>query len=192
MIEAISNNEKNQIRLVDLRDKAILLLGFAGAFRRSELVGINCEDLKLARDGVIITLNRSKTDQEEQGRNIAIPYGANPLTCPIRALQDWIHFSGIQQGPLFRKINRHRQLGKYALSAHSIALIIKRNAYLKEKASSFSGHSLRAGFATTAALAGVPEFSIMRQTGHKRSDTLKKYIRSRDLWKDNPASRVGL
>ncbi|MGE4574995.1 MULTISPECIES: site-specific integrase [Parachlamydia] len=188
MINAL--NEEN--KLINLRDKALLLIGFAGAFRRSELVNIDFEDLKLVRDGFVIKIKRSKTDQEEKGMDVAIPYGSHPDTCPVRALKDWFSLSGITSGYIFRSINRHGNISQTGLSARSVARIIKRNHFLKQNAIKYSGHSLRSGFVTTAAIAGVQEYAIMKQTGHKRSDTLKKYIRSRELWKDNPASKIGL
>jgi site-specific recombinase XerD len=107
-------------------------------------------------------------------------------------LQDWIDIGNLQEGPLFMPINRHGQKSTEAMTSHAVATIIKKYASSKEMAAELSGHSLRAGFATTAAMAGIQEYAIMKQTGHKRSDTLKKYIRSRDLWKDNPAARIGL
>lgn len=192
MVESIQTSKGDGDRLIGFRDKALLLLGFAGAFRRSELVSIQIEDLKLVRDGYIVKLRRSKTDQQGEGREVAIPYGSNPSTCPVRALQDWIKIANLQNGHLFIPINRHGQKSPNAMTSHAVAVIIKKHAPNKEMAIELSGHSLRAGFATTAAMAGVQEYAIMKQTGHKRSDTLKKYIRSRDLWKDNAASRVGL
>lgn len=192
MVESISLIKENMDRLIGYRDRALLLLGFAGAFRRSELVSIQIEDLKLVRDGYIVKLRRSKTDQEGEGREIAIPYGSNPSTCPVRALQDWIKTGNLQAGPLFMPINRHNQKSTKAMTSHAVAILVKKYAPNTDKAMELSGHSLRSGFATTAAMAGVQEYVIMKQTGHKRSDTLKKYIRSRDLWKDNAASKVGL
>ncbi|WP_232503182.1 site-specific integrase [Parachlamydia acanthamoebae] len=187
MVQALNGN-----KLINTRDKALLLLGFAGAFRRSELVGIDYEDLKLVRNGFVIRIKRSKTDQQGEGREIAIPYGANPDTCPVRALQDWLIHSGIISGHIFRSINRHGSINQENLSTRSVARIIKRNQYLMQNSAKYSGHSLRSGFVTTATLAGVQEYAIMKQTGHRRSDTLKKYIRSRDLWRENPASKIGL
>lgn len=192
MVESIQTSKGDKEILMGFRDKALLLLGFAGAFRRSELVSLDVEDLKLVRDGYIVKLKRSKTDQQGEGREVAIPYGSNPSTCPVRAMQDWINIGSLQEGPLFMPINRHGQKSTTAMTSHAVAVIIKKYALNKEMAAELSGHSLRAGFATTAAMAGVQEYAIMKQTGHKRSDTLKKYIRSRDLWKDNPAARIGL
>jgi len=192
MVDSIQTVKGDEDRLIGFRDKALLLLGFAGAFRRSELVSLQVEDLKLVRDGYIVKLRRSKTDQQGEGREIAIPYGSNLCTCPVRALQDWVSVAHLQSGPLFVPINRHGQKALNAMTSHAVAVIIKKHAPNKEMATELSGHSLRAGFATTAAMAGVQEYAIMKQTGHKRSDTLKKYIRARDLWKDNAASKVGL
>jgi integrase len=192
IIQAIPIELKEKISLIGVRDRALLLLGFAGAFRRSELVSLEIRDLKLVRDGFVISLRRSKTDQQGEGREIAIPFGSNPLTCPTRALQDWIKSANINEGPVFRSINRHEQISCRALTSQSVALIVKRRVIDIEKTFTFSGHSLRAGFATTAAMAGIPEYAIMKQTGHKRSDTLKKYIRAGNLWRDNAAAKVGL
>lgn len=192
MIDAIQVEIEGKSRLIGFRDKALLLLGFAGAFRRSELVSLQLCDLKLVRDGYIVKLKRSKTDQQGEGRYIAIPYGSNPSTCPVRALRDWIDVGCLLEGPLFMPINRHGQKSMKTMSSHAVAIIVKKYAPTKEVAIGLSGHSLRSGFATTAAMAGVQEYAIMKQTGHKRSDTLRKYIRSRDLWRDNPASKIGL
>ncbi|CDZ81941.1 site-specific tyrosine recombinase XerD [Candidatus Rubidus massiliensis] len=192
MIESIQTSNEQKNSLIGFRDKALLLLGFAGAFRRSELVSLQVDDLKLVRDGYIVKIRRSKTDQQGEGREIAIPYGSNPITCPVRALQDWISIGNLQHGPLFMPINRHDQKSTHAMTSHAVAIIIKKYIPNKEMATEFSGHSLRAGFATTAAMAGVQEYAIMKQTGHKRSDTLKKYIRARDLWRENAASKLGL
>ena len=191
MIESIQTSKGDKERLIGFRDKALLLLGFAGAFRRSELVALQIDDLKLVRDGYIVKLKRSKTDQQGEGREVAIPYGSNPSTCPVRAVQDWINIGNLQEGPLFMPINRHGQRSTKAMTSHDVAVIIKKYAPNEEMATELSGHSLRAGFAITAAIAGVQEYAIMKQTGHKRSDTLKKYIRARDLWKDNVASGIG-
>lgn len=178
--------------LKGIRDRSILLIGFAGAFRRSEIVSINFEDVNFTRDGVMVALRRSKTDQTGEGREVAIPYGGNPLTCPVRSLRDWILASGISSGPLFRPINRHGHLAEKTLSDRAVADIIKSNPHIIDKSADYSGHSLRSGFITSAAVAGVPEYSIMQQSGHKRSDTLKKYIRLGNAWKENAASKVGL
>lgn len=192
MISSLNIASTGKQYLSELRDRSLLLLGFSGAFRRSELVSLNREDIKIIKEGVVVNLKKSKTDQTGMGREIAIPYGSNPLTCPVRVLQDWIQTAGIETGPLFRPINKHGHIIPKALTAHSVALIIKRNQHIALRAKQFSGHSLRAGFATTAAIAGVPEHIIMRQTGHKKSDTIKRYIRLGNMWKENAASKIGL
>ena len=192
MIEEIPLTKNGKPYLNGMRDRALLLIGFSGAFRRSELVAIRMEDLKFTRDGILINLRRSKTDQKGEGRVIGIPYGSNPTTCPVRTLQDWIEESGIKEGALFRSISKHGYISEKGISHHSVALVIKNNPFLEGRSASFSGHSLRSGFATTAALAGVPEHQIMRQTGHKKSDTIKKYIRISSVWTENAAAKIGL
>src|SRR6185436_10254395 len=142
-------------------------LGFAGAFRRSELVGLDVEDCAFGKDGLSITLRRSKTDQQGAGRKIGIPYGSNPETCPVRALQTWLELAGITSGPLFRSLNRHGRIQPGRLSGIDVARVVKK---LAERAGldagKYAGHSLRAGHATSAAIAGASERSIMNQTGH--------------------------
>ena len=192
MIESISIEQFGQVRLKGIRDRSLFLIGFSGAFRRAELVSLKINDFKFTREGVIVFLRKSKTDQYASGREIAIPYGSNPLTCPVRSLDDWIKVSQITEGHLFRPINRHGHIGKKGLTGHAIAYLIKENFHLKDCFKNYSGHSLRSGFVTEAALSGVPEHIIMRQTGHKKSDTIKKYIRIGNMWQENAASKVGL
>jgi integrase len=187
-----------------VRNRALLLLGFSGAFRRSELTGLEIADLSFNRDGITVQLRRSKTDQEGSGRQVAIPYGTNGSTCPVRAVQDWIAGGGIVSGPLFRAVDRHGRVQQERLSDQSVANIVKQSvraiasargmdfAAADEFSSRFAGHSLRAGLATSAAMAGATESSIMRQTGHRRADTVRKYIRLGTLFTDNAAARVGL
>ena len=189
-------------KLRGVRDKAMLLLGFAAALRRSELVSLDVGDVVYCEEGLKVILKRSKTDQEGVGREIGVPKGLHVQTCPVRALRDWMEASRIIQGPLFRGINRHGQIARRWLCCKSVALIVKRAAGLLggviEKTDSFdyvgsvSGHSLRAGLATSAAMAGVAEHTIMRQTGHKKAETLRKYIRMGTLFTDNAAGQVGL
>jgi integrase len=169
-------------RILDVRDRALLLVGFAGAFRRSELVGLDVTDLAFNTAGLIVNIRRSKTDQEGQGRRVGIPYGSTPATCPVRALEAWLAALGADEGPLFRAINRHGQLAGRRLTAQSVALVIKRlAAQAGMEADDLAGHSLRAGLATAAAAAGVPERAIMAQTGHRSLATLRKYIREGSL-----------
>jgi integrase len=180
-------------RLIGIRDRALLLVGFAGAFRRAELVGLNREDVEFSSDGLVVTLRRSKTDQDGQGRKVGLPYGSNPETCPVRSLRAWVEASGIEAGPLFPSINRHRQVQPGRLSGTAVALIIKRHASAAGlDPARFAGHSLRAGLATAAAIAGASERAIMNQTGHRSAAMVRRYVREASLFRDNAAARVGL
>lgn len=179
--------------IIGFRDRALVLIGFAGAFRRSELVGLNVEDCAFGRDGLTITLRRSKTDQEGAGRNVGIPYGSNPDTCPVRVLQTWIEQTGIESGALFRSINRHRQVQPDRLSPIDIARIVKKLALRAGlDPAKYAGHSLRAGHATAAAIAGASERSIMNQTGHRSVQMVRRYIRDGSLFRENSAGKLGL
>ncbi len=176
-----------------IRDRALLLLGFAGAFRRSELVSLTRSDIIIATEGITVTLRRSKTDQEGQGRKIGIPYGSKPHTCPVRSLQAWLNVANIEAGPLFRPINKHGHILPRALSDRSVALIVQKTARAAGlDAAQYAGHSLRAGLATSAAQAGVSERAIMQQTGHANVNMVRRYIREGSLFRENAASEVGL
>ena len=178
---------------IGIRDRALILLGFAGAFRRSELVALNVEDCSFGRDGLTVTLRRSKVDQEGAGRKIGIPYGSNPETCPVRKMQSWIEEAAISAGPVFRSINRHGQVRPRRLSGIDVARVVKK---LLDRAgldaTKYAGHSLRAGHATAAAIAGASERSIMNQTGHKSIQMLRRYIRDANLFRENSAAKLGL
>ena len=179
--------------LIGFRDRAILLLGFSGAFRRSELVALNHEDILETVDGLVITLRRSKTDQEAEGRKVAIPRGREEGTCPVRALSSWFAAAGIASGPIFRRVNRHGQLLPQRLSGEGVAIVVKRWAAAVGYApQEFGGHSLRAGLATAAAIAGKSERAIMDQTGHRSSATVRRYIRDGNLFRNNAAEGLGL
>ena len=174
------------------RDRALLLLGFAGALRRSELVGLDVDDVDDRSDGLVVTVARSKTDQEGEGRKIGIPYGSNPATCPVRAVRAWLDRSQIKEGPLFRPI-RHGTVLATRLSPRSVALIVKRvGGAAGLEPMNYAGHSLRAGLVTSAAAAGVAERTIMNQTGHRSLPTLRRYIRDGSLFRENAAAAVGL
>ena len=175
------------------RDRALLLVGFAGGFRRSELVGLNVNDLRFPTEGLVVTLRRSKTDPEGQGREVGIPFGSTPATCPVRAMRQWLECLGVEAGPVFRPIHRNGRIAARRLSDKAVALVVKRWAAAAGMDSSeFAGHSLRSGLATSAAAAGVSERAIMAQTGHRSLVTLRKYIRSGSLFLENAAARVGL
>lgn len=175
------------------RDRALILLGFAGAFRRSELVSGGVDDVVFTPEGLVFTLRRSKTDQEGAGVKKGIPYGSRPETCPVRALRSWLDGAGILSGPIFRAVDRWGRVSERALTDRSVADIVKRCAAAAGfKADDFSGHSLRAGLATSAAAAGANDRSIMQQTGHKSERVLRRYIRDGSLFRDNAAGKVGL
>lgn len=181
------------ISITGTRDRALLLLGFAGAFRRSELVGLDVEDLQFTNDGLIVHLARSKTDQEGQGTTKGIPYGGTPATCPVRAVRAWLDAAGLAAGALFRPISKAGRVLERRLTDRSVALVIKGYcARAGLDPASFSGHSLRAGLATSAAAAGVPYHTIKAQTGHKSDRVLQGYIREGSLFRENAAARVGL
>ncbi len=179
--------------LQGIRDRALLLIGFAGAFRRSELVALDVADLKFQAEGLLITLRRSKTDQEGVGRPVAIPEGAHTETCPVRALRQWLDCGAINDGPVFRPMRKGGSVRCSRLTGHAVASIVKKYA---RKAGlpveMFSGHSLRAGFVTSAARAGEPERRIMRQTGHKSIEMVLRYVRQANAFTDNAVRSLGL
>lgn len=179
---------------IDVRDKAILLVGFAGAFRRSELVSLDVEDIVEHAEGLLVRVRRSKSDQEGRGDTKAIPFGSDPETCPVRALKAWLATAQVADGPVFRPVDRHGTVGDSRLSGKAVASVVKRSA---ERASldgdAYGGHSLRAGFVTTAAAHGATERAIARQTGHAPdSAVLRTYIRHASAFTDNAVSVVGL
>lgn len=179
--------------LLGTRDRALLLMGFAGAFRRSELIGLDVEAVRFVPEGMIVRLRKSKTDQEGQGETKGIPLGTSAATCPVRALRAWLNASGISEGPLFRPLNRHGQIKPKRLNGSDIAVIVKRAARAAGfDPAEFSGHSLRAGFATAAAAAGASDRAIKKQTGHKSDRVLQRYIRDGALFRENAASALGL
>jgi len=179
--------------LIGARDRALILLGFAGAFRRSELVALGVADLAFSRDGLTVTLRRSKTDQEGVGRKVGIPYGSNPDTCPVRAVQSWLEDASVADGPAFRAVNRHGKAQETGLAPIDVARIVKKLAQgAGLDPAKYAGHSLRAGHATQAATAGASERSIMNQTGHRSVQMVRRYIRDGSLFRENSAGKLGL
>jgi integrase len=173
-------------RLKDLRDKALLLVGFAGGLRRSELVAINVIDFERVREGVVLTIRRSKTDQDGVGRKIGIPFGRT-IHCPVKAVENWLSIARIEDGPVFRPVDRHGRLAG-RLSGEAVALILRdRMAAAGFDPQGYSGHSLRAGFATSATRAGVSTFKIRQQTGHASDAMLSRYVRDGELFLGNAA-----
>jgi site-specific recombinase XerD len=179
--------------LIGVRDRALVLLGFAGAFRRSELVALDLEDCVFGKDGLTVNLRRSKVDQDGLGRKIGIPYGGNPDTCPVRNVQAWIECAGVTVGPLFRPVTRHGHVQAGRMAGLDVARVVKK---LAERAgldpARYAGHSLRAGHATAAAIAGASERSIAAQTGHKSVTMLRRYIRDANLFRENSGGKLGL
>lgn len=196
--------------LTGIRDRALLLVGFAAALRRSELAGLKITAragggwIEETGDGLVIRLGRSKTDQQGEGAEIGVPYGSNPETCPVRSYRAWISTAGLKEGAAFRAINRHGQIAADAITDRTVARIVQRSveaAALAEGATpeeaaklaaAYSGHSLRSGLATSAAANDAPGHAIQRQLRHKRFDTTSGYIRSGQLFKQNPAGMAGL
>ena len=162
-----------------VRDKAIILIGFAGGFRRSEIVNIDYDDIEFVSEGIKIFIKRSKTDQSGEGMIKAIPYFENKSYCPVLALKHWIEFSEIKSGKIFD------------ISDKSVALIIKKYASLAGlDANKYAGHSLRSGFATSAAESGAEERNIMAMTGHKTTQMVRRYIQEANLFKNNALNKI--
>ena len=176
------------------RDRALVLVGFAGAFRRSELVALRYEDIRFSEEGLVVTIPRSKTDPEGEGHTIGIPYGSHPESCPVRALEKWLARSSITYGCLFTRIGRWGgEVTGQPISDHQLAKIIKRLAHAAGlDADAFSGHSLRSGLATAAAEGGATERAIMDQTRHRSLKQVRKYIRRGSLFRENAAAKSGL
>jgi integrase len=190
---AAAGRRRLRRRRIDVRDRALLLLGFAAALRRSEIVALDVADVAFVAEGAAVTIRHSKTDQEGAGVLLGVPFGSNPETCAVRALQAWIALldDAAPGAPLFVSLNRHSQAGD-RLSASAVAEIVKRRCAAVDLAGDFSGHSMRAGFVTTAAGAGVDALEISNQTRHKSLDMVKRYSRPATIWKSNAAFRVGM
>jgi site-specific recombinase XerD len=179
IINIIEKNNKNELK--KNRDKALILIGFSGGFRRSELVNIDLDDIEFTTEGVKIFIKRSKTDQSGEGMTKAIPYFKEKSFCPVIFLKQWIEISKIQKGLIFN------------ISDKMVALLVKR--YLSEAgfdSKKYSGHSLRSGFATVAADSGADEKSIMNMTGHKTTQMVRRYIKESNLFKNNPLNKINL
>ena len=178
--------------LMGLRDRALLLLGFTGAFRRSELVSLNVEDVLEEKEGLTVHLQFSKTDQEGQGRDVAILYGTHYETCPVRTLREWMQTAHITTGPLFRRF-RFDHLESERLSPQGVARVVKRAARLAGlDPTNYSGHSLRVGFVTSALQGGASEMVVMDQTGHKTPTMVRRYRRKVNKYKESPTQFLGL
>lgn len=179
--------------LAGARDRALLLVAFATACRRSELAALDVRDVSEDEDGLRITVRRSKGDQEAAGEIKGVPYGSHPATCPVRALRAWLRLAALTDGPIFRPVDRHGRLSASKLSGDAIADVIKRGAARAGlDPREFAGHSTRRGFATTAARNGAPERWIQRQTGHRSVVMLRAYVEDGTLFTENAASYLGL
>jgi len=194
------NNLKQIINVIDkvkneeikkLRDRSIILIGFSGGFRRNEIVSLDYEDLDFVPEGLKVSLKRSKTDQFGEGLVKGLPYFDNSQYCPVVSIKNWIEISKINSGPLFRRFTKGSKLSDNRLSDQTVALLIKD--YLKIagiESSYYSGHSLRSGFATSAAEAGAEERNIMAMTGHKSPEMVRRYIKEANLFKNNPLNKL--
>jgi len=186
-------DEQKVEKIQKLRNKALILVGFSGGFRRTELVSIDYEDLDFVEEGVKITLRRSKTDQFGEGQLKGLPYFTNEKYCPVTNLKNWIYLSKIKTGPIFRRFAKGSILTSHRLTDQSVVLIIKdclKKAGIENQ--NFSGHSLRSGFATVAAESGADERSIMEMTGHKTTQMVRRYIRDANIFKNNALNKVKL
>jgi site-specific recombinase XerD len=172
------------------RDRALLLVGFAGAFRRSELVALDRSDITFDPEGARITLRMSKTDQERAGAIVGLPFGEHSGTCPVRALRAWLAHLDDDHPPVFRRISRWGTPTRSRLTAQSVALVVKRRAaVVGQDPRVFAGHSLRAGLATSAAAGGATERDIMQQTRHRSLEMVRRYIREGELFHKGNAAR---
>lgn len=175
------------------RDRALLLVGWAAALRRSELTALEVSDVSWRREGVVLTIRRSKTDQEGKGRDVGVARGRDEAYCPVRALRAWLDHAGIDQGPIFRPVDRFDGVGEKALSGEGAAMAVQRAvARIDLDPALYGGHSLRAGLATSAAMQGADLLTIMRQTGHRSQTVAASYVRAADLFRTNAASIAGL
>ena len=180
-------------RLIDIRDRALLLVGFAGGLRRSELVGLHVKDIEDRERGIVLHIRRSKTDQEGQGQKVGVPRGTHPETCPVGALMEWLDVTGLKRGPLFRSITKGGDLADTGLSGYSVSLVVKRHVRgIGLNADQYSAHSLRSGFATEAARGGASEREIMRQTRHRSREVVRRYIKDGAIFRGNAAEKLGL
>jgi len=189
IIDVIDKQNKQEIK--KFRDRSIILIGFSGGFRRKEIVSLNYDDLDFVPEGLKINLRRSKTDQFGKGFTKALPYFDNSQYCPVVSLKKYIEISKIKSGAVFRRFTRGSKLSENRLTDQTVALLIKE--YLKLTgidSKNYSGHSLRSGFATSAAESGAEERSIMAMTGHKSTEMVRRYIKEANLFKNNALNKI--
>jgi len=189
IIDVIDKQNKEEIK--KLRDRTLILIGFSGGFRRNEIVALDYDDLDFVPEGLKISIRRSKTDQFGEGMIKALPYFDSSQYCPVVSLKDWITVSKINSGSLFRRFSKGSRLTENRLTDQTIALLIKEYLQLAGiNNKNYSGHSLRSGFATSAAESGAEERSIMSMTGHKSTEMVRRYIKEANLFKNNALNKI--
>jgi len=189
IVDVINKEKIEEIKKI--RDKSIILIGFGGGFRRTELISVDYEDLEFVPEGVKITLRRSKTDQFGEGMTKGLPYFSNETYCPVVHLKKWIKISNIKDGPIFRRFAKGCSLTSNRLTDQSVVLLIKKYLALSGiENKNYSGHSLRSGFATVSAESGADERSIMAMTGHKTTQMVRRYIKEANLFKNNALNKI--
>jgi site-specific recombinase XerD len=189
IINVIDEEIKEEIK--KFRDRSIILIGFSGGFRRNEIVSLDYDDLIFVPEGLKINLRRSKTDQFGEGFTKGLPYFDKTQYCPVVSMQKWIEISKINSGPLFRRFSKGSNLSENRLTDQSVALLIKKYLQLAGiDSKNYSGHSLRSGFATSAAESGAEERSIMAMTGHKSTEMVRRYIKEANLFKNNALNKL--
>jgi len=189
IINVIDQQKKDEI--IRLRDRSIILIGFSGGFRRNEIVSLDYDDLDFVQEGLKISLKRSKTDQFGEGSVKGLPYFDNPQYCPVISLQKWLKISNINKDSLFRRFTKGSNLSENRLTDQTVALLIKKYLQLAGiDSKNYSGHSLRSGFATSAAESGAEERSIMAMTGHKSTEMVRRYIKEANLFKNNALNKI--
>jgi site-specific recombinase XerD len=189
IINVIDKEKKKEIK--KLRDRSIILIGFSGGFRRNEIVSLDYDDLDFVEEGIKINLRKSKTDQFGEGSVKALPYFDNSQYCPVVSIRKWIEISKINSGALFRRFYKGSKISNNRLSDQTVALLIKDYLEIAGiESRNYSGHSLRSGFATSAAESGAEERSIMEMTGHKSTEMVRKYIKEANIFKNNALNKL--
>ena len=189
LINVIDQQKKEEIK--KLRDRSIILIGFSGGFRRNEIVSLDYDDLDFVPEGLKLSIRRSKTDQFGEGFIKALPYFDSSQYCPVVSLKKLLDLSKIRSGPVFRRFSKGSKLSENRLTDQTVALLIKEYLNLAGiDSENFSGHSLRSGFATSAAESGVEERNIMAMTGHKSTEMVRRYIKEANLFKNNALNKI--
>ena len=189
IIDAIDQQNKQEIK--KFRDRSIILIGFSGGFRRNEIVSLDYDDLDFVPEGLKINIKRSKTDQFGEGFTKALPYFDSSQYCPVISLKNWLDISKITSGPVFRRFLKGSKLSENRLTDQTVAILIKEYLNLAGiNSKNYSGHSLRSGFATSAAESGVEERNIMAMTGHKSTEMVRRYIKEANLFKNNALNKI--